>query len=214
MRAATILLPAAVLAAAVPGPTLAQIGNPGFMTPDTRFDSQGIPEPNQPNPNDTLFAQLAAESGLSEVTFGQLAVDRAARPAVRDFASRMVNDHSAANDQLAGLAKTGGIPLSDALNAEHQGELEHLQTLEGADFDLAYMQRQVAEHQKATTLLLWEIGSGQDGELQRFAAATLPTILEHLRMAQGIVADLSQERIAAAAPAPATEGESADLPAE
>lgn len=197
MRAAAF----ALAFAALPALGFAQIGNPGFMAPDTRFDAQGMPEPNQPNANDVLFAQLVAEGGMAEVALAQLAVERAGAEAVTDFANRMIEDHSAANDELAGLAEASGIPLPDGLNAEHQAMRDRLEGMEGAEFDLAYMRGQIVDHQKTTQLLMWEITAGQDADLQRFAAATLPTILDHLRAAQGIVAHLTTDRMAEAAPA-------------
>lgn len=201
MRAAAL----ALAFAALPALGFAQIGNPGFMAPDTRFDARGLPEPHQPNANDILFAQLVAEGGMAEVALAELAAERAGAGAVGEFARRMIEDHSAANDRLAGLAEASGIPLPDGLNPEHQAMRDRLEGMEGAGFDLAYMRGQVVDHQKTTQLLIWEISDGQDGELQRFAAAMLPTILDHLRQAREIVADLSHDRVAEAAPANGTE---------
>lgn len=181
-------------------PALAQIGNPGFFAPDTRFESPGVPAPNQRNADDVLFAQLLAEGGMAEVDFGDLAAQKAQAGSVGDFARRMVDDHTAANGELAGIADDSKIPLPDGLNAEHEMKRHELETLDGATFDLAYMRGQVVEHQKATQLLIWEIDNGQDGELQRFASRTLPTVLEHLAMARAIVADLAAAKLARSEP--------------
>jgi len=51
-------------------------------------------------------------------------------------------------------------------------------------------------------LLEWEIGSGQEPDLQRFAGSVLPTVLDHLAMARGIVDELSRQQVAAAPPPP------------
>jgi putative membrane protein len=158
-----------------------------------------VPAPNQRNAADTLFAQLASEGGKAEVAFAELAAEKAQADSVREFASRMAKDHSAANKDLAAIAGKSKIPLPDKLNAEHQAMLEQLRGLEPAAFDLAYMRGQVVDHQKTVLLLTWEIDAGQDAELQRFASAKLPTILEHLDMARGIVTELSQAQVAEAA---------------
>lgn len=186
-------------------PTQAQMGNPGFMLPDTRFDEQGFPVPHQPNADDRLFAILAAEGGQAEVTFGELAAAKASNSAVAEFGRRMVEDHSAANEELAAIAEESGIPLPDELNAEHQAMLERLQELEGAEFDLAYMRGQLIDHQKTTQLLIWEIGFGQDGALQRYASETLVTVLDHLEHVRAILGELTQNQIAASPPPPTSE---------
>jgi putative membrane protein len=194
----------AILLAVLPAsPALAQIGNPGFFAPDTRFESPGVPAPNQTNSDDRLFAQLLAEGGTAEVVFGELASQKAQAPAAGDFARRMIDDHSAANKDLQAIAEKSKIPLPDDLNADHVKMRSELEALDGAAFDLAYMRGQVVDHQKATQLLIWQIANGQDGELQRFASKTLPKVLEHLSMARAIVDELTSTKVARSEPAPA-----------
>lgn len=178
----------------------AQIGNPANMAPDTRMESPGVPAPNQTNTQDRLFAQLVTAGGKAEVELGKLAAEKASSSAVKTFAQRMVDDHSAANEKLAGIAGKSKIPLPDKLDKDHQAIRADIEKLDGAAFDLAYMQAQVVDHQKTAQLLEWEIGSGQDAELQRFASETLPTVLDHLEMARVLTADLSQQMAAENAP--------------
>lgn len=198
----TILVTALAL---LSGTAAAQIGNPGLMRSDTRFDEDGIPLPHQPNPDDRLFALLVGKGGKAEVALSQLAAEKAGNADVAKFASRMVDDHTAANEKLSGIAEDSGIPLPEELNDEHQAMLEKLEGLEGGEFDLAYMRGQLVDHQKTTQLLIWEIAFGQDVALQRFAADTLPTILDHLEQARVIIGDLTQNQIAAAPPPPEEE---------
>src|SRR6185369_8536724 len=110
---------------------------------------------------------------------------------VQDFARRMVADHTKANRELEGLAKASQIPLPSQLNPEHNRMRSTLESTSADAFDLAYMQGQVVEHQKAVLLLTWEVGQGQDAPLQQWAAATLPVVLGHLEMAKTLVAELS-----------------------
>jgi putative membrane protein len=190
MRHIAIALSFSILSAPA---ALAQIGNPAGMAPDTRLESPGVPAPNQTNYQDRLFAQLAAAGGMAEVEFGSLAVERAGNSGVKEFAQRMVEDHGKANDTLKGLADASKIPLPEELDPDHQRQRAELEKLEGAEFDLAYMKGQIVDHQKTTQLLIWEIGSGQDAEIQRFAAATLPTVMRHLEMARHLVAELANQ---------------------
>jgi putative membrane protein len=193
MRATTVVI-AFTLAPIVAN---AQIGNPAFMAPDTQFDRPGVPAPNQPNTTDKIFAQLVSEGGMAEVELGRLVVDKAQTSAVGDFARMMIDDHSMANDKLAATARRAGVPLMEELSPEHQGKRAQLETLDGSAFELEYMRSQVVDHQKTTQLLIWEIGSGQDANLQQFAKETLPTVLEHLKMARAIVDELVSTQVAA-----------------
>jgi putative membrane protein len=177
--------------AVLPLPSVAQMGNPGFMAPDTRSGADGLPATDQTNASDILLVQLVGEGGLAEVSLAELARDKAASDAVTGFAERMVTDHGAANDKLAGIAQEAGVAVPDALDAEHATMRDNLEGMDAASFDLAYMRGQVVDHQKTATLLAWEITAGQNAGLQHFAADSLPVVLEHLAMARGIVEELA-----------------------
>jgi putative membrane protein len=52
---------------------------------------------------DRNFVHRASNGGLAEVQLGQLAMERAASPEVKQFGQRMVTDHTKANQELATL---------------------------------------------------------------------------------------------------------------
>jgi putative membrane protein len=164
-------------------PAMAQPGNPAGMTPGT-----GPLEPNNP---DRLFVRTAAIGGMAEDEFGQLAEQKGQSDAVKEFGRLMIADHGKANERLIDLAKEDGIAVPHELDAEHEAMRARLESLSGAEFDLAYLQVQVVDHQKTVQLLEYEIGSGQDVELKSFAAESLPVVLRHLRSAQDIQAELT-----------------------
>src|SRR6185312_7264350 len=49
---------------------------------------------------DQQFAKQAASGGMAEIQAAQLAQQRAGSPQVRQFASRMITDHTDANNEL------------------------------------------------------------------------------------------------------------------
>jgi putative membrane protein len=169
-------------------PGFAQIGNPAGTEPDTRQAAPGVPAPHQTNAQDQIFAQLAASGGMAEVVLGRLADRKAQNRAVKEFGQLMVQDHGKANDKLTALAKSANIPLPNEPDPEHKAVQARLEGLNGASFDVAYLAAQVQDHQKTAQLLQWEINSGQDAQLQRFASEALPIVLTHLRMAQDLAA--------------------------
>ncbi|WP_271898312.1 DUF4142 domain-containing protein [Candidatus Phyllobacterium onerii] len=180
-----------VLVTLVSTPALAQMGNPAGFAPDTRMEEPGVPAAHQTNNQDRLFAQLAAVGGLAEVDLAKLAATKATDSRVKEFAQAMVDDHSDANSRLKALADAAKIPLPDKLDADHKAMRQKLDAAEGQAFDVAYIRSQIIAHQKTAQLLAWEIGSGEDAQLQQYSAATLPAVMKHLRMAQDIASALT-----------------------
>jgi len=144
----------------------------------------------QVSDSDTTFANKAAISGMAEVEFGQLALQKASNAKVKDFASMMVKDHSKANEELKAIATAKNIALPASLDAEHAKVKEELTAKTGAEFDKAYVKAMVDGHQK--TLALMEDGSknNQDAELKGFAAKTAPVVKLHLDMILKIQSEL------------------------
>lgn len=133
---------------------------------------------------DTKFAKEAASGGMAEVQLGQLAVQNASSEQVKKFGQRMVDDHTKANDQLKGIAAKDNITLPTDLNAKDKATLQRLQGLKGAAFDRAYMQDMVKDHQHDVSDFQKEASSGSNPDLKSFASQTVPTLQDHLKMAQ------------------------------
>jgi putative membrane protein len=133
---------------------------------------------------DAAFAKDAAKGGLMEVTLGGIAVERAASAEVKAFGQRMVDDHSAANEKLKSIAEAKQIELPTELDGEKQQLVDKLSALSGAEFDQAYMQEMVSDHEKDVEHFRAQAEQGQDAELKTFAAQTLPTLEEHLQHAR------------------------------
>jgi putative membrane protein len=137
---------------------------------------------------DQTFVHMVANGGVAEVKFGQLAAERAASPDVQQFGQRMVTDHTKANQELATIAQAKHISIAPELDPQHRTLAAQLATLEGAVFDQAYLQGQVADHEQAITLFTTQSKEGQDADLRALASKTLPTLQAHLQMVRALVA--------------------------
>jgi putative membrane protein len=166
-------------------------GNPGGMSPTTRESAPGKPAPHQINQADRTFVRAVALGGLAEVDLAKLAAQKASNDAVKEFAQRMIKDHGEANDRLASLAKANGISLPDQFDSEQRSMRDRLQQAGKTEFDHAYIRGQITNHQQTVQLLIYQIGSGENDDLKAFASDTLPIVLDHLRMAQSIAAQIS-----------------------
>ena len=135
---------------------------------------------------DTTFLKKAASGGIAEVELGQLAVERASNPDVKQFAQRMVSDHTKANSQLKQVAAEEHIRLPQALTAKDKAIKDALARLSGDDFDRAYMKDMVQDHRQDVAEFERESKSTQDPAVKGFAMQTLPTLRDHLKEAQRI----------------------------
>jgi putative membrane protein len=143
---------------------------------------------------DLEFATKAAEGGLMEVQLGELAQEQAKDEQVVEFGHRMVQDHGQANEKLKTIAEQKGISLPQELPPDAQQKYEELKQLSDAEFDKAYMDEMVSDHEKDIAAFEQEAQSGQDPDLRAFAEETLPTLREHLE-----VAEETQSQLTAAA---------------
>ena len=133
---------------------------------------------------DTEFATKAAQGGLKEVRLGELAQQQAENEEVRQFGQRMVEDHGQANDQLMQIAQDKGIELPQELSQEDQQLYDELQQRSGSEFDQAYMDEMVRDHEEDVEEFRQYVEAGQDPDLTGFAEQTLPVLEEHLQLAQ------------------------------
>jgi putative membrane protein len=182
---------ACVLLGLMASPAPAQIGNPARVEPGTPMAAPGVPAPHHMNTQDRLFVLLVGSGNLAELELAKLADQRTKTEAVRQFAATMTKDHSDFAAKLDPLAKQANFSLPGEPNAEQKALKAELEKLDAGDFDRAYIQVQIVEHQKTVTLLQWEVAFGQDADLQKLAAATLPKVLTHLQMAQDTMSTLS-----------------------
>jgi putative membrane protein len=134
-------------------------------------------------PAPKVFVDKAAQAGLVEVELGKVALAKSQNAEVRGFAQRMVTDHTQANAELEGIAKTKGLDVPKRLDAEHQAMVTKLQAKSGAEFDAEYSRHMNMDHTKAISL--FEAGSkAVDVDIAKFAQKTLPVLKEHKKLAQ------------------------------
>ena len=130
------------------------------------------------------FASQAAVIGQAEIELGQLAMQKAQDQGVRDYAQRMVKDHQAAAAKLKKIAGAENLELPQTLDPEHEALRQKLSELQGAAFDREYSKAMAQGHDRAVALFESASQAPQmTTELKDFAAATLPTLKQHMEMA-------------------------------
>lgn len=137
---------------------------------------------------DTEFRTKAAQGGMAEVALGQLAANKGSDPKIKEFGQHMVDDHGKANDELKAIAQRDGESLPTESSKQQQDAAQKLGLKSGKDFDAAYAQMMVKDHEEDVALFKKEAASGQDPEMKQFASKTLPTLEQHLKMARELPA--------------------------
>lgn len=133
---------------------------------------------------DSDFIKEAAQGGMMEVELGKTAQDKASNEKVKEFGKRMEQDHSKANDELKKIASDKGVQLSSDLDKKHKSKMDKLTKLSGAEFDRQYMRDMVSDHKDDIKKFQNEADKGKDADLKKFASQTLPTLKEHLQLAE------------------------------
>ena len=135
---------------------------------------------------DKNFLMDAAMGGMLEVELGRLATQQGMDDAVKQFGQRMVDDHGKANQELMSLAQSKGITLPTEIDEKHKKDMTKLSALKGADFDREYTKMMVSDHRKDVSEFEKQSTRGMDADLKAFATKTLPTLQEHLKMAEAL----------------------------
>jgi len=130
------------------------------------------------------FANNAAQGGMAEVELGRLATQRAGDASVREFGARMVADHSRANSELKSIAAKKGMQLPAEITSDQKSEVDKLSKMSGAEFDKEYMSMMLKDHETDVKDFDTQSKEGNDAEIKAFAGKTLPTLQQHLQMAQ------------------------------
>ncbi|MGA7794271.1 MAG: DUF4142 domain-containing protein [Candidatus Acidiferrales bacterium] len=148
--------------------------------------------------SDTDFAKTAAEGGFAEVRFGELAEDKATNKDVKELAQRMVTDHTKADDSLTTAASKDSIAIPSQLNAKDQATYVRLSQLSGTTFDRDYARDMVRDHETDIAMFRHEASDGKDASIKSFAAQTLPTLEDHLKLAREALESVSPKTSAKA----------------
>jgi putative membrane protein len=172
----------------VPRPKTDVSGTPTPKAPAARApaDHTATPAPTAAAAQaaDRVFVERAVSAGLAEVAITKHTMDKAASPKVKKIAEHLHKDHSQANRELTSIAAAKGIPLPAAPEGDKRAEVEQVSALSGTELDRTVLEKLEKSHRESIKLFEREASEGSDAELKAFAAKTLPTLREHLKMVE------------------------------
>ena len=133
------------------------------------------------------FVDKAAMTDMFEIQAGQIAQQKSTTPAYKDFAQMTIDDHTKTTEQIKSmLPKLPGVQPPPQLDKKHQALLDKLNAASGAAFERTYKSDQVKGHREAVAMFERYAKRGDNPDLKKWAADTLPTLRTHLQHAQAL----------------------------
>lgn len=151
---------------------------------------------NAAGPTDPQIAHIAYTADNIDIAASKQAIAKSHNKAVLAFASEMVRDHGAVNDQALALVKKLNVtpeanPTSAALSKQASITLRRLSRLRGRSFDRAYARNEVAYHKTVNGALANTlIPSANNAELKSLLQTGLKLFREHQHHAEHLAANL------------------------
>ena len=193
MKFALLTVPAVMALALSFGSVQAQ--TPGAGTSATGGQSAPAAQPGTGTRNtpakskiargDRKFIEEAANSGMFEVQVGQLAASKASDANVKSFASMLVDQHTAANNELVKIANARGVELPAAPKHSMRRDIEKLGKKSGDEFDRDFVREVgIKDHKKDIKQFEKASKDVKDPDLKAFVDKSLPMLREHLAAAE------------------------------
>src|SRR5205085_6568020 len=98
--------------------------------------------------DDKNFMKEAMEGDMAEIQLAQLAQQKASSDQVKQFAQRMIDDHTKLDAQMKPMAQQFGVDAPTELSVKHKAVQTKLQTLSGDKFDEEYVKAMVSDHRE------------------------------------------------------------------
>ena len=147
-------------------------------------------------PTDPQIAHIAYTAGALDVAVAKIAISKSHNKDVVAFANDMVRDHEAVNVQALDLVKKLNVTPEDnatskALTDAITAEKAKLEKLDGAAFDKAYVDNEVAFHKQVNEALKTVlIPSAQNAKLKSLLETGLKIFEGHQQHAEMVAAEL------------------------
>ena len=169
---------------------------------DAAAGTETTPAPVAPGAgqlDDADIAAVVVAANSIDVSYGEIARERATDERVKQFAEMMITDHTAVNQSAGELvARLGVTPtqndVSRSLESSAATTRESLLTKSGAEFDRAYIENEIAYHRAVLSALDETLIPGATNEeLKQTLVGVRPAFQAHLEHAESLLAALGGE---------------------
>lgn len=157
------------------------------------------PPPQQPVVlSDAEVLGLMGTANDAEIGAAQVAISKGQKQTVKDFATKMMTEHTANNVKLKAVETKSAVvraesDVSRELKKNADTMINNLKNTKDADFDKAYIDGQVQMHQDLLNALDQNlIPHAQNADIKAYLTETRTAVESHLNEAKTIQASLNQ----------------------
>jgi putative membrane protein len=145
-----------------------------------QFESMGM----QGMKNDALFVAEATSANMLHMQLGDMALERAVSPEVKEMAQEMRSGHGRVMEDLQNIGVQRQFVVPNELGRAHQKVYDDVSDETGIGFDLAYIKRTREEHRRLLKRYEDMAENAKDMEVKQFASKQLPLLRQHLQQAE------------------------------
>jgi len=136
---------------------------------------------------DQAFVDKALQGGEAEVELGQLAEQKSQSDDVKQFAQKMVADHTQMAEKLfEPVAKELGVTPPKGPSKKDKKVIAKLQGIAGTEFDTEYIQTMLKNHKQDLKDFKDEADSAQNPNVRQAAQEGATVISQHLQLIEQI----------------------------
>ena len=138
---------------------------------------------------DKIFVKKAIQGSIAEVQLGELTLQKSNNDQVKQFARKMIDDHTKMNEQMRPVAQELRVEIPTEISKKDKSLMSKMQALSGAAYDQAYIKDMVKDHKEDLSEFHMEVSNGRDVGVKNAALQASKTLSEHLQMAQQLAKD-------------------------
>ena len=126
------------------------------------------------------------EGNNDEISLAKLAEEKGSSSEVKQFAQRMIDDHTRMGKEMTKVAEEVGVPPSSGTSMDEKAAATKLRVLSGESFDKAYIKEMVKDHREDLDAFNKEAAEGSNPVVKDAARSGAKTISSHLELAKQI----------------------------
>jgi putative membrane protein len=150
--------------------------------------AKSIPTPTQQSTahHDTEFLKDANQGSVNEVDLAKFVLTKTSDPDVKEFAQRMITDHTKLLDDMKPFDQEAGVTIPEHPDLSTEAEKAKLELLSGKSFDKAYIKAMVEDHHKDLEAFRKEEKSTGYPAFKTAVSSGADVVQQHLEMINGI----------------------------